>query len=138
MGEAADPGPSDEWLDWTDSSSDGENLVEIQRAKGRKQHGKKKCGILSRARKATRKSRARKVGHVVALNAWFLQGFKDHGAETNMHAEKPRFVQEDWQDFCQRLYPHTLTGLLNSNPTTVPKWMLKRWMPFERSPVKQK
>ena len=108
VGEAAHPGPSGdsgEGIDVADwSSSDEEDLVEAQREKTRNKRGQQKHGAFARARKAVRKSRAKKVGHVVALKNSFFQGLKGDATEPNVHVDEPMFSQKDWQDLCERLY----------------------------------
>ena len=92
-----------------------------------------KKGLLAHARRAARRSRAKKVGHVIALKKSFFEGLR--GAPMSKsgftHCEDQTFDHGVWKDVCQRLYPRTLTALLNGQPTKMPKWMAARWKTFE-------
>ena len=93
MGEAAHPGPSGEGIDVADwSSSDEEDLVEAQREKRRNKRGQQRHEVFARARKAVRKSRAKKVGHVVALKNSFFQGLKGDEPQCAIGAPLPFVV----------------------------------------------
>jgi len=69
---------------------------------------------------------------MVSLKPQFFKGFKATTPNATTHTGSAAFIQADWVDLCHRLYPKTLTTLLNSQPTKMPKWMAKRWQPFQR------
>ena len=119
VGEATRPGPPENILDWESSSEE-----EV----GPHQPGPQ-AGILARIRK--RQSRAKKVGHMVTLKPQFFKGLKAATPNATTHTSSAVFVQADGVDLCHRLYPKTLTALLNSQPRKLPKWMAKRWRPFQ-------
>lgn len=64
VGEATHPGPAENIFGW--ESSGEEEVLETERKKGAKKRTPKK-GLLAHARKAARRSRAKKVDHVIAL-----------------------------------------------------------------------
>lgn len=43
-----------------------------------------------------------------------------------------------WQEACRRLFPKSLTKLLNGRPAKVPKWLAKKWAPYYRLPLEKK
>lgn len=95
-------------------------------------YGRFSCNAAWLTRTKKTKSRAKKVGHMVSLKPQFFKGFKATTPNATTHTGSAAFVQADWVDLCHRLYPKTLTTLLNSQPTKMPKWMAKRWQPFQR------
>ena len=73
---------------------------------------------------------SRTVIFAVDLNV--LVGLPATAPNATTHTGSAAFVQADWVDLCHRLYPKTLMTLLNSRPTKMPKWIAKRWRPFQR------
>ena len=111
------------------SSSDSEVPQEtLQQAKG----------VKKRNRLQLKKRRSRKkASHILALKPSFWKGLEEGGSERPLQPEARKFVLSEWVAVCQRLFPRTLTALLNGKQPKCPVWLLQRWQPFAELPVQE-
>ena len=75
----------------------------------------------------------------VALKSSFWDGVREGGGGSVPHCCKEKeFDQGEWQEACRKLFPKSLTKLLNGCPAKVPKWLAKKWALYYRLPLEKK
>ena len=79
-----------------------------------------------------------KAKHTLALKPSFWKGLEKGGSQHPLVQEANHFNLAEWVDTCYKLFPRTLTALLNSHDTKCPKWLLNRWKPFAALPIQKR
>ena len=75
---------------------------------------------------------AKETEHQVVIRKDFWTGLVDEPCPATSGESRPKFCQLEWEEAARKIYPQTLTALLNGKPVLLPKRLAAPWRSFQQ------